>query len=202
MYRCRGKHASGRCPSPASVSAEHIERYIEEAVLSEIDGMASLVPDSRERDRAVESLQQARGDLDDFRRDRAARRKIGAEWHDWLDEYLRAEREAAAELDRIEARSDVAAAGLTRDHWSDLSPDERREVLAGFIDAIFVRRSKGRGRNVDPISDRTRILWRGQAPADLPRRRVRNVIVPFDFGEDHVEAAVTAAEDGSERLKS
>ena len=40
------------------------------------------------------------------------------------------------------------------------------------------------------------MLWRGQAPSDLPRRRVVNVIRSFDF-EDHVEAGVAAAQDAA-----
>ncbi len=193
LYRCRAKHASGRCPSPASVMAESIEAHVEEAVLSEIDGRVRLVPDSAERERASSALDQARGDLDDFRRDRAARRKLGAEgWHDWLDTYLAAVREAEAALDRLNLQVGLGSEGVTREHYLALPSDDRREVLAGFIDTVIVRRSRGRGRNVDPIGQRSRILWRGQAPADLPRRRVANPIVPFDF-EDRVEAGVAAA---------
>jgi len=201
MYRCRAKHASGRCPSPTSIMADPLESYVEEMVLSEIDGVAILVPDSRERDRARGGVEQARSDLDGFRQDRAARRKLGTEWHDWLDDYMRALREAEATLDRIQAQSGAVAAGLTRDHYLDLAPDERREVLTGFIDCVFVRRSPGRGRNSDPIEVRTRVLWRGEGPTDLPRRRVVNPIVAFDF-EDRVEAGVAATQDRAELIKS
>jgi site-specific DNA recombinase len=189
LYRCRAKHASGRCPSPASVLADAIEVHVEETVLSEVEGRVRLVPDSSERERAVAELKRAREDLDGFRRDLAARRKLGAEWHDWLDTYLRAVREAETALERLDLEVGLSRKGLTRDHYLALPSDDRREVLAGFIDTVIVRRSQGRGRNVDPISDRTRILWRGQAPDDLPRRRIANVIAPFDF-EDGVEAGV------------
>jgi len=197
MYRCRAHHASGDCPSPASVLAEAMESHVEAAVLAEIDGVATLVPDSTEREQAASDLEQARSDLDGLRRDRAARRKLGAEWHDWLDTYLAAVREAEAELRQLDSRSSAALVGLTRDHYLALPTDDRREVLAGFLDAVMVRRSRGRGRNVDPIDRRTRILWRGDAPADLPRPRVTSPVVSFDFGEDHVEAGVTAAQDAA-----
>lgn len=193
LYRCRRDHARGRCPCTASVSAEAIEGYVEEAVLREIDGLVRLVPDSSERERADAALSTARLDLDDFRRDRAARKKLGAEWHDWLDDYLQAVRETEAELDRLNLQVGLGAEGLTREHYLALPTDERREVLAGFVDCVMVRRSRGRGRNVDPTTDRTRILWRGQAPADLPRRRVASPIVPFEF-EDGIEAGVVAAQ--------
>jgi site-specific DNA recombinase len=192
LYRCRGKHASGRCPHTASVRADAIESYVEEAVLSEIDGLVRLVPDSAERERADAALTQARTDLDDFRRDRAARRKLGSEWHEWLDTYLGAVRNAEVALECLNLHVGLGREGLTREHYLALPSDDRREVLAGFIDCVIVRRSRGRGRNVDPIADRTRILWRGQAPADLPRRRVASPIAAFDF-EDGIESGVVAA---------
>jgi site-specific DNA recombinase len=197
LYRCRGDHARGRCACTASVRAHAIESYVEEAVLTEIDGLVQLVPDSAERDRAADALTVARANLDDFRRDVSARKKLGAEWHDWLDEYLQAVREAEAELGRLNAQIGAAGEGLTRDHYLGLPPGERREVLAGFIDCVIVRCSRGRGRNVDSIADRTRILWRGQAPDDLPRRRVASAIVPFAFEEHDVEAGVVAAQDSA-----
>lgn len=195
-YRCRRDHASGRCPEPAMILMETIEDHVEQTVLSEIDGMAKIVPDSTERDRAVAELEQARADLDDFKGDRAARRKLGAQWHEWLDTYLAAVRKAEAALDRIDQQLGVVREGLTREHYLSLPPADRREVLAGFIDCVFVRRSRGRGANVDPISDRSRILWRGQGPDDLPRRRIVNEIRSFDF-EDHIETGVASAQDRS-----
>ncbi len=190
LYRCRSKHASGRCPSPAMILTDTIEDYVESRVLAEIDGMMKVVPDSQERDRVVEQLAQAREDLEGFRRDREARRKLGDAWHDWLDDYLASVRDLEQELDQLDQRVGVVREGLTREAYLALLTDERREVLGGFIDCVFVRRSRGRGRNVDPIESRARILWRGQAPADLPRRRVVNEIRSFDF-EDDVEAGVT-----------
>lgn len=194
LYRCRGRHASGRCSAPASITAAIVEQYAEGHVIDEIDGVAKMVPDSAERERVQAGLKQARADLDGFRGDREARRKLGPEWHDWLDVYLVAVREAETRLGQLDQRVGVMREGLTRDHYLDLAIDERREVLAGFMDCVFVRRSRGRGRNVDPIDTRARILWRGQAPADLPRRRVVNAIVPFDV-EGDVEAGVAAAQD-------
>jgi hypothetical protein len=192
LYRCRAKHASGACPSPASVLADGLEAFVEESVLSQIDGVVN-VPSSGDRERAVEQLELARADLDAFKADVAARRKLGAEWHEWLDQYLRAVREAEACLDRLNAQVGAVTQGLTRDHYSALPQGDRREVLAGFVDAVVVRRLRGRGRNADPLEDRLRILWRGEAPADLPRPRVANPIVSFDFDDD-VEAGVAPAQ--------
>ena len=190
LYRCRRRHASGVCPQPAQIRMEHVEEHVEELVLTEIDGVARLVPDSGERDEIAARLTQAREDLEDFRQDREARRKLGADWHEWLDTYLHAVREAEAELEQIDQRTGAAREGLTRDLYRGLDVDERREVLGGFLDVVFVRPSKGRGRNVDPVGRRVRVLWRGQGPDDLPRPRIVNPIISYDF-EGHVEAGVS-----------
>lgn len=192
MYRCRRDHASGRCPAPTAVMAHALEGHVEALVLAEIDGTAQLVPDTVERERVQAELDQARDDLEGFRSDRAARRKLGADWHRWLDDYLSAVREGEAALARIDGRATAVSAGLTRDHYLALPAGDRREVLAGFVDCVFVRRSRGRGRNVDPIDRRSRVLWRGEGPADLPVRRRVNPIVAFDLEAD-VEAGVAAS---------
>ncbi|MGN6869555.1 MAG: recombinase family protein [Solirubrobacteraceae bacterium] len=194
LYRCRRRHASGTCPRPAQIRCEHIEEHVEALVLAEIDGIARLVPDSTGRDRVVAELEQARSDLEDFRQDRAARRRLGGQWLEWLDTYLRAVSDLEGELRAIDERSGVGLEGLTRDRYLALDVDDRREVLGGFVDCIMVRPSRGRGRHVDPVERRTRILWRGQGPDDLPRRRVVNPIVSYAF-EDDVEAGVVAAQD-------
>lgn len=197
LYRCRGKHASGSCPQPAAVLSDKVEAHVEELVLAELDGLAEFVPDNSEREAAIARLEQAREGLDDFKRDIEARRKLGADWHEWLDRYLEEVRSAEAELDRVTLQAGVVETGLTRDLYLALPIDERREVLAGFVDVVFVRRSRGRGRHVDPMDRRVCVLWRGQGPTDLPRRRVANEIRSFDWPEGDVEAGVVPAQDAA-----
>ncbi len=181
LYRCRRRHASGTCPQPAQIISSMLEDYVEGLVLAEIEGITRLVPDSTERDRVVAELEQARSDLEDFRQDRAARRRLGGAWLEWLDTYLRAVGDLEAELQALDERTGAGLEGLTRDHYLGLDVDARREVLGGFIDTIMVRPSRGRGRHVDPVERRARVLWRGQGPEDLPRRRVVNEIKSFEF---------------------
>lgn len=194
MYRCRARHASGRCPSPATVLANSVEEHVEGLVLGELERLVTqTVETSQDREQAAQALQRARTDLDGFRGDTAARRKLGPEaWHEWLDSYLDAVREAEAALERLAGQSAAIGEGLTADHYLDLDLADRREVLGGFMDTVFVRRSRGRGRNTDAIDSRVRVLWRGQAPADLPRPRIASEIVSFDFSEGEVEAGVLA----------
>jgi hypothetical protein len=54
---------------------------------------------------------------------------------------------------------------------SDLSVEEQRSFLAAGIDAVMLRQAHGDPNA--PIANRVRILWRGQMPADFPRRRFR-----------------------------
>jgi hypothetical protein len=194
MMRCRGRHASGRCPETAGIPLDPLTKYVEAIALDQLDGETELVPDSAERDRAAAAVRRAQEDLEDFRRDRDARRQLGAvTWNEWLGDYLRAVQMAEAELERLDALSGPAQRGLTRDHYLALSIPERREILAELIDTVFVRRSKGRGRNMDPIETRVKILWRGEGPSDLPKKRVVSEIRSWPWPNDDVVTRVVPA---------
>jgi site-specific DNA recombinase len=131
LYRCRAKHASGKCPSPASILAGIVEPHVEDAVIAEIDGIVKFVPDSADRDHAVKAAKRARDDLDDFRRDTAARRKLGGAWNEWLDTYLRAVKEADADLDRLNLATGPAMQGLTREHYLPSPPTTAEKCSGG-----------------------------------------------------------------------
>lgn len=77
MYRCRERHASGRCPSPASVLADVVEGYVQGLLVSELQGLVTrTVHASEDREKAAEACERACADLDDFKRDTAA----GGSW--------------------------------------------------------------------------------------------------------------------------
>jgi DNA invertase Pin-like site-specific DNA recombinase len=192
MYKCRANHSAGKCPAPASIVSDKLEQHVEDLVFAHIDGVTRSIPDDSERTAALEVLAAARTRLDDFKNDREAKLKLGAEWHEWLDGYLADVREAEAALAQIDAQHDAVTHRVTRDHYNDLTVDEKREVLSGFIDVTFVRRSPGRGNRALPVADRARVLWRGEGPDDLPRTRIVNSIVSFDF-DDEVAAGAAAA---------
>jgi site-specific DNA recombinase len=194
MYRCRGAHASGQCEQRAYIKADAIDGYVEEVFLDGLDQEAEAVPDTVDHDEAERALEEARAATEDFRQDTAARKKLGPAWHEWLDAYLKDEREAEAKLAQVqEARSATGRRRLVRADYLALPLAEQRAILAGSIDAVMVRRSHGRGRHVDPTPERTRILWRGEAPEDLPRQRRRNAIRPFVFDGDEIPTGMTGA---------
>lgn len=195
LYRCRKDHAGGRCETPAQILADVIEAHVQEAVLSQVAERTQLVADAGKRDAVAAALAEAQFAYDAFRHDTAAREVLGDDWLDTLQTYKRRMTDAVNALALIDARHGLASIeGVTREHFSALPVDDRREVLGGFIDAVMVRRSRGRGRHVDPVSNRTRILWRGQAPADLPRQRHSSSVAPFPFDEPDVEAGMMAAQ--------
>ncbi len=194
LYRCRGSHASGQCEERAYIKAEAIETYVEEVFLDALDREAEVVTDDLDREAAQRVVEEARSATEDFRLDTAARKKLGSAWHDWLDAYLLKEREAEARLDQVSPpMTATSQRRLLRDDYPEMSLSGRRAFLAGSIDAVVIRRSRGRGRNVDPTPDRTRILWRGEAPDDLPRQRRRNEIRPFVFEGDEIPAGVAGS---------
>jgi hypothetical protein len=199
MLRCRAKHASGRCPEPAGIKAETLTNYIQGVVLEALDGTLQLVPDSRERERLRDELAIVRGEYDELRHDTEARRRLGHDdWLDMLASYKARVDELERLLDQAEAQSGAVEEGLTRDAYLAMPVAKQRKVLTGFIDCVIVRRSRGKGRNVDPVETRTRILWRGEAPDDLPKKRRANEIRSFAFGdEDDIEARVLRAQDST-----
>jgi hypothetical protein len=86
-----------------------------------------------------------------------------------LEGRLQLAEDQLAELLSVNAQSGHDARELRID-WPSLGMDERREILRAGIDAILVRRSFKTGAG-SIMSKRIRILFRGEAPADLLRRR-------------------------------
>ena len=192
IYRCRGKYAGGRCPAPSTVKAEAVEDYVEAAIRAELADRRTryqAVPTDADLGDANGAVDEARADLDGFRRDTKARRRLGAAWSDWLDEYLKALRSAEQHRDEITSRLEQSAEGMTVDLYDQLDRPARRSVIAGFVDVVFLRRSSGgRGRHAPPVSERALILWAGQGPTDLPkRRRFGGPIRSFPWAEGKVE---------------
>jgi len=199
MLRCRVKHASGRCQEPAGIKAETLTDYVQGLILEALDGTLQLVPDSRERERLREEMVIVRGEYDELRHDTDARRRLGHDdWLDMLASFKARVDELEKLLDQAEAQFGAVEEGPTRDAYLAMPVEKQRRVMAGFIDCVMVRRSRGRGRNVDRVETRTRILWRGEAPDDLPRKRRANEIRSFTFGdEDDIEPGVLRPQDST-----
>ena len=201
-YRCRVHRVSGTCAAPAAIRADGhdaLEEYVEEVVSQELDRRARSyieVSDSEALAEALAQLDDAREDLESMRRDTAARRRLGPLWLSFVEPLVEAveiaeERVAALRASQV----DPSVSGLTADAYRSLNREERGAVLAAMIDCVFVRNVGGpRGPQAVPIDDRrVRILWRGQAPPDLPAHNKASAVVPWTGFEDEPPAGVSTS---------
>lgn len=173
LYRCRGRHAAGLCPSSASTLARVIDPYVEAAFL---DGIGDLMASRTEADdstAALAKLEAAEAELATYVD--IAIGIIGAE------AYAKglAKRQAAVDEARDalrDATRETLPAMTTdiRELWPTLSIAERRGILGAAIDCVVLRAGR------ESIDKRVVILWRGQAPDDLPARGRRPAFRPFD----------------------
>jgi DNA invertase Pin-like site-specific DNA recombinase len=177
VYRCAGRHGGGRCPAPAIVSRHIVDGYVEAEFLrryGDIELAGHEATDAIEQ--ATTRVAALERDLDaasDPRRLRA----LGHDRHLHLVEGIAAELEQAkAELQ--EARRSAFGVDVPEQAiWDTLSISEKRRVLAEGIDTVFLRRT-----GLASISDRALILWRGEAPDNLPGRGVPPVTpTPFNW---------------------
>jgi site-specific DNA recombinase len=169
QYRCRGEHAAGRCPRPASVLAHVVEPHVVAAFLAELgpDGVLTRpAADRAATEHARHTLAETEAELAAWI-EAVSVREVGR------DAYAagltsRRQKQTAAQhaldtaLDGSASGGLLIAAGLPA-LWPNLSTQDRRQQLAAGIDAIMLRR----GRD---IATRTLILWAGEAPDDLPAR--------------------------------
>jgi len=178
VYRCRRKHAAGRCPSPSAVVAGTVEGYVEDAICAELERLRPEFQGTsvdEEMAGALGALQDAQENLDAFRENTEAIRLLGDDWSTWLAQYVEAVAQAEQRIETLGARASVGAHGLTADALRGLPRAEKQQVVRAFVDAVFLRPARGgRGRHAAPVSDRALVLWKGDAPFGLPRPRRRD----------------------------
>lgn len=198
VYRCRGKYAGGKCEAIATVSADNLDGYLRGTIAEALDGMLAAGGQSDADLQAADALlEEAREDLAGFRADRAARKRLGPAWNDWLDDYVTAVEDAEARVRDLSAGRPQDVELMSGEAFLGLDLEGQQAVAADMLDTVMVRRSasrSARGRHAPPVSTRAYILWRGQAPDDLPRRRVYGgPIRRFDWPDREGEPRVHAA---------
>lgn len=178
-YRCQGRAVHGRCPGPQYIGLEKLEDFVVEqfkAHLRRTTGRA--LPSSGELSAARELLADAETELRLFNEDVAGAQRLRALglFDSAFDARVSAVEEARSEVDRLTLQAvgsglgDLARWQFDIDAWWDAaSPDARKAALASAIDCVFVR-----GPGGGDVAERTLILWRGEAPEDLPRRGRQN----------------------------
>lgn len=178
-YRCRTETAHGRCPSPSSISAVRLEKYVIEQFLSHARGFVQSTPTEID-----ESLIAAAADAERSYRavlsDTNMLKQIGAADHSLLVQKLHAEWQDAVDgLDKASRNGGpsplpdvVTLAKLVEELQARSDTRGLRELLASGIQAVFVRPAKSRARNL-PIGDRVLIVWRHDDPIETPKRGQR-----------------------------
>ncbi len=206
LYRCRGRHAAGKCPEPASVLARVLDPHVERLFLDALDDGGPLA-EAVEANVAVESalreLEAAEHELEAFLADTSLRAMLGdVPYRNAVE--VRASAVADADRKLADARQRGALNGplaLTPaalvDAWPTLTVSERRTLLTASVDAVFVRRT---GPNV-AVERRTLVLWRGEAPEDLPRRGHRVPLASFVWPDEaKADVGVPRREDANPRV--
>jgi DNA invertase Pin-like site-specific DNA recombinase len=198
MYRCRGRHAAGRCPAPATILARVLDPWLETKFMEAIgpDGpLAEAVEANVAVEKALQDLEAAERELDAFLSDVQLRTMIGDDrYHRQAEARTQAVAEGEAKLADARQRGALSGALLTPaallEAWPTLSIAEKRGLLTASLDAVFVRRT---GANVS-VDDRALILWRGEAPADLPRRGHRVLLSSFAWPDAPTDVRMTVGE--------
>jgi DNA invertase Pin-like site-specific DNA recombinase len=178
VYRCTGRHGAGRCPAPSMIVADPLESWVTGQVQELLAGrVVHADPADRTLEELADRVARAEDELDAFMLDLDARARYGDRFDRYLDARLRAVEDAEAAYERAAADTDVT--GLAPLTWESLTVDERHRVIAGAVDAVFVRRPPRHGAAVD---ERAAVVWRGHGDPDLPGKG-RKVIPlrPYDW---------------------
>lgn len=192
VYRCNGDHGGGKCPEPSVIKCDRIEEFVLGEVKAQWEARFAVsireAGSSADADEIAARLAEARGELEAFANDLQARRLLGSGYHAALE--TRANAVSAIESEWIALDRDREQVESAEISWDSLDRGELRDVLAGAIDAVYIRR----GRNMT-AGDRACIVWAGELDDDVPARgKSVTVFRPFEWPkEDGASARVAAA---------
>lgn len=191
VYRCRRRHAHGNCPSPATAAEDALLELIEPMFWRELGHLESQVRsvedvgrESAELEAAVEKAQRG---LEAYRDAEDLAEMDPRMWAQGLKVRQQRVQDARTELEvwrRAQQSMTIDVAGL-REAWPDLSPTDRRALLADVIGAVVVYREPGPQKaSADRLRGRTAVLSVEDLPGDLPRNGRRpdalRSFPPFD----------------------
>ena len=190
LYRCRVRHAAGKCPAPATIMARVLDPYVEHRfvdALGPTGPLAEAVASTKALQGAVAALEAAEAELAAYRDEPGIVTAIGTErFVEGLEARAEVVNVAQAKLNEARQQDtmnghDAATPGDLVEAWPTLTVAERRALLTASLDAIFVR--SARGLNV-PVEARALLLWRGEGPEGLPRRGRRVPLEPFSWPDE------------------
>jgi site-specific DNA recombinase len=169
IYYCTGRYAAGPCPSRAAARASLIDAYVEGHVLdalSKEDGLLAQAVDASEAlDEAARAVAEAEHELDLFIANPKLLTLIGEEKFfegvEARQRVLDEMRETFADLRKQSTLADELADGDLLKAWPTLTVQDKRRLFHGLLDRVVVSRARGRGKNANPVSERTQIVLRG-----------------------------------------
>jgi DNA invertase Pin-like site-specific DNA recombinase len=202
VYRCRRRHAGGHCPEPVAVSLDRLDAHVEGIFLAWAREQG-LTLESTARtaraERALAELEDAEAELAAYR-DETLVAIIGREaFAAGLVQRQKTVDGARRALADAQATTELPLGLTVDDLWEAGGTSDQAALLAGAVDAVFVRRARSRGQGT-PIGDRARVLWRGEAPGDLPGRRGGVMRRFVDFDDAPGAAGMPRAGDGEHRV--
>jgi DNA invertase Pin-like site-specific DNA recombinase len=171
-YRCYGRHSAGLCPTPARISLARADDYVTAAFLDWVERQRIAVESSPRADAVETAVLRAESAEEELviYRDANLISIIGQEAYvAGLAERQRTLDQARAQLDDARRTTLSLPTQDVPGLWANATTAERRAFLAAAIDAVVVSRATRPGRAA--FHERIGILWRGQAPVDLPGRR-------------------------------
>ena len=181
MYSCRRIHAAGKCPRPVTVLARVVDPLVEEAFLAALQGENIAVEAARTSSAltaAGAELEVARGDLGAY----ISTDALAIAGKDAFEVGLAVRRErvdvAVRAVEDLRVRSaplgDMIPGDLV-EAWPRLDVAHRRRLLAAGLECVVVwPHASG-----SLPGERMGLIWRGDAPDDLPRRGRRVPLAPW-----------------------
>ena len=181
-YVCKGKHGSGDCPAPASISAALVEPYVVELVKDAVaDARLRVTPGGADVAALLAKRDELTAEIEEISCDLEMVREYGITAHKKLVARAKAELAAVeAEIHNSSLR-DVGQLSEMVGRWEDLSVDEQRHVLRGAFDFFYVKRNDAKpGPGSVQVQRRVFPVFAGDSPEDLPRQGQIRPIVSFD----------------------
>jgi site-specific DNA recombinase len=168
-YYCIGRYGTGHCPARASARASTIDPYVEERVLSLLQGESGLAAEavlaSKELEQARRRVEEAEHELDLWVNEPLLLSTLGKEKYLEGAQARRLALEATlAELGELRAKSQLAEEltdGSLLKAWPTLTVQEKRQLMHGLLARVVLARAGKRGRAAPPIGERTVIVLRG-----------------------------------------
>ena len=177
IYRCRGNHGAGKCPAPATITAHVLNDFVLGHFFDRIQGIAAQgIASNKDFEAAQKEVERANDALLAYLADDDVKALVSK------DSYLSGVKarqkvldDATEALEAIQQKASGITFPVDPAEWEDFTVAEKRKLIAAGMDAVIIKRT-----GQAPVSERTRILWRGEGPDDLPGSGLNVPIRSFD----------------------